>query len=68
EVHWTTPYHGQSKPIERAWKTLCEEVSKHPKFAGALSDSVEAGVEVWAWRCDVGLDRISLDAEVPVNI
>lgn len=39
-----------------------------PKFAGALSDSVEAGVEVWAWRCDVGLDRISLDAEVPVNI
>lgn len=39
-----------------------------PKFAAALSDSVEAGVEVWAWRCDVGLDRISLDAEVPVNI
>jgi len=37
EVHWTTPYHGQSKPIERAWKTLCEEVSKHPKFAGAYT-------------------------------
>ena len=37
EVHWTTPYHGQSKPIERAWKTLCEEVSKHPRFAGAYT-------------------------------
>ncbi|WP_245528436.1 transposase domain-containing protein [Gluconobacter morbifer] len=22
EVHWTTPYSGQSKPIERAWTGL----------------------------------------------
>lgn len=37
EVHWTTPYHGQSKPIERAWRTMCEEISKHPAFAGAYT-------------------------------
>lgn len=37
EIHWTTPYHGQSKPIERAWRTMCEEISKHPAFAGAYT-------------------------------
>jgi len=36
-VHWTTPYHGQSKPIERAWKDMCEEIAKHPAFAGAYT-------------------------------
>lgn len=34
-VHWTTPYAGQSKPIERAFRDLAGEVAKHPKFAGA---------------------------------
>jgi hypothetical protein len=37
QVHWTTPYHGQSKPIERAWRTMCGEISKHPAFAGAYT-------------------------------
>lgn len=36
-VHWTTPYHGQAKPIERAFRDLCESVSKHPAFAGAYT-------------------------------
>lgn len=36
-VHWTTPYHGQAKPIERAWRDLCEYVAKHPLFAGAYT-------------------------------
>ncbi|GBR09410.1 transposase domain-containing protein [Gluconobacter frateurii] len=35
EVHWTTPYSGQSKPIERAWRDLAQGAAKHPKFAGA---------------------------------
>ncbi len=35
EVHFTTPYSGQSKPIERAFRDLCEQVSKHPAFHGA---------------------------------
>jgi len=34
-VHWTTPYHGQAKPIERAFRDLCEYVAKHPAFSGA---------------------------------
>lgn len=37
EVHWTQPYSGQSKPIERAFRDFCEEVAKHPSFAGAYT-------------------------------
>ncbi|MFZ2470211.1 MAG: transposase domain-containing protein [Parvibaculum sedimenti] len=37
EVHWTLPYSGQSKPIERAWKSLCDSVAKHPAFEGAYT-------------------------------
>jgi len=35
EVHWTLPYSGQSKPIERAFKDFCNDIAKHPAFAGA---------------------------------
>ena len=35
QVHWTTPYHGQSKPIERAFRDFAGDVAKHPRFAGA---------------------------------
>lgn len=34
-VHWVTPYHGQAKPIERAWRDFCDGIAKHPAFAGA---------------------------------
>lgn len=34
-VHWTTPYAGQSKPIERAFRDFAGDLAKHPKFAGA---------------------------------
>lgn len=37
EPRWTTPYHGQAKPIERAWRDLCEYVAKHPAFVGAYT-------------------------------
>lgn len=36
-VHWTTPYSGQSKPIERAFKDLCDTIAKHPFCAGAYT-------------------------------
>lgn len=36
-VHWTIPYRGSSKPIERAWRDLCEEVAKHPAVSGAYT-------------------------------
>lgn len=37
EVHWTTPYHGQAKPIERAFRDFAQDVAKHPAFAGAYT-------------------------------
>ena len=37
EVHWTEPYAGQSKPIERAFRDFAGDVAKHPKFAGAYT-------------------------------
>lgn len=36
-VHWTLPYRGSSKPIERAWRDLCEEIAKHPRVSGAYT-------------------------------
>jgi transposase InsO family protein len=36
-VHWTTPYSGQSKPIERAFRDMAGDVAKHPAFAGAYT-------------------------------
>lgn len=36
-VHWVTPYHGQAKPIERAWRDFCADIAKHPAFAGAYT-------------------------------
>ncbi|MFV0642947.1 MAG: transposase domain-containing protein [Sphingomonadaceae bacterium] len=34
-VHWAMPYRGQSKPIERAFRDLCETISRHPATEGA---------------------------------
>ena len=34
-VHWTLPYSGQSKPIERAFRDFCNDIAKHPALAGA---------------------------------
>lgn len=46
KVHWTTPYHGQAKPIERAFRDLCEEIAKHPRCAGAYTgNAVDAKPE-----------------------
>lgn len=38
EVCFTKPYRGQSKPVERAWRELCEFVAK-----GALCDGAYTG-------------------------
>ena len=35
QIHWATPYRGQSKPIERAFRDLCDTIAKHPALAGA---------------------------------
>ena len=36
-VHFSTPYHGQAKPIERAFRDLAEEIARHPAAAGACT-------------------------------
>ena len=35
QAHWTKPYSGQSKPIERAFRDFAGDIAKHPAFAGA---------------------------------
>ncbi|MEH7830353.1 transposase domain-containing protein [Gemmobacter denitrificans] len=35
EIHWATPYSGQSKPIERAFRDMCDTIAKDPRFDGA---------------------------------
>jgi putative transposase len=35
QVTFVTPAHGQSKPIERAFRTIADQISKHPSFSGA---------------------------------
>lgn len=37
KVHKTKPYHGQSKPIERAWRDLVQNISRHPAIDGAFT-------------------------------
>jgi hypothetical protein len=37
QVHWATPYHGQAKPIERAFRDFAHDFAKHPQFEGAYT-------------------------------
>ncbi len=37
KIHWATPYSGQSKPIERAFRDLAGTVAKDPRFDGAYT-------------------------------
>lgn len=37
EIHWTLPYRGQSKPIERGFRDLCDTIAKHPAMEGAYT-------------------------------
>lgn len=39
KVRFTRPYHGQSKPIERAWRDFCADIAKHPAFDRAYVGS-----------------------------
>ena len=36
-IHWTTPYHGQSKPIERAFRDLATDIAKDVRLQGAYT-------------------------------
>lgn len=37
DLHFATPGHGQAKPVERAFRDLCDRVAKHPAFVGAYT-------------------------------
>lgn len=37
DIKWTKVYHGQAKPVERAFLTLTEEIAKHPYCDGAYT-------------------------------
>ena len=36
-VHFTIPYNGRSKQIERAFKDFCDDIAKDPRLAGFYS-------------------------------
>ena len=36
-IHWALPFRGQSKPIERAFKDMCDTIAKHPAMEGAYT-------------------------------
>lgn len=56
KIHWATPYHGQAKPIERAWQDFCENIARHPFCAGAytgpnaLAKPEDYGTRAIAWE------------------
>ncbi|RTL99748.1 hypothetical protein EJV44_04515 [Ancylobacter aquaticus] len=61
QVHWATPYHGQSKPIERAWRDLAHAIGRDVRFEGAWTgNTVEAKPE------NYGSKAIPLDVFLPV--
>jgi hypothetical protein len=37
KIHWAIPYRGQSKPIERAFRDMCDTIAKHPAMEGAYT-------------------------------
>ncbi len=50
-VHNTTPYHGQAKPIERAWKDMVDRISRHPALDGAYTgNTIDAKPENYRSR------------------
>jgi len=37
QIHWATPYHGQAKPIERAFRDMAQSIAKDVRFDGAYT-------------------------------
>lgn len=42
KIHWALPYRGQSKPIERAFRDLCDTIARHPAMEGAYTGNSPA--------------------------
>ena len=56
KIHFATPYHGQAKPIERAFRDMCKSIALDPRFAGAYT-----GNTVMAKPEDYGSRAIPLE-------
>ena len=57
-VHWSQPYSGRSKPIERAWRDFCGDISKSPELRVAyLGNKPDARPETYDPRNAVPLER-----------
>ncbi|MGE0256963.1 MAG: transposase domain-containing protein [Alphaproteobacteria bacterium] len=57
QIHWASPYRGQSKPIERAFGDLCKTIATHAAFDGAYTgNSPEAKPENYGTKA-VALDE-----------
>ncbi len=49
DIHWTTPYSGQSKPIERMFRDFAQSIAKDVRFAGAWTgNTIDAKPENYA--------------------
>lgn len=55
-VHWTTPYSGQSKAIERAFRDFATDIAKDPRVAGAY-----CGKDVLSKPSNYGSRSIPID-------
>lgn len=42
QLHWATPYHGQAKPIERAWRDFAQAIARDLRFDGAWTGNTVA--------------------------
>ncbi|WP_121097706.1 transposase domain-containing protein, partial [Roseinatronobacter ekhonensis] len=57
EIHWATPYSGQSKPIERAFRDMCDAIARDPRLEGAWTgNTIDAKPENYGNRA-VPLDE-----------
>jgi len=49
DIHWTEPYSGQSKPIERMFRDFAQSIAKDIRFAGAWTgNTIDAKPENYA--------------------
>lgn len=63
-IHWATPYSGQSKPIERAFRDMCSSIAKDPRLAGAYTgNKVDAKPENYGSRAIPLADFLGVLAE-----
>ena len=68
EVNWTNVAHGQSKPIERTFRTMAERVETKHEFEGAYcGNSTETRPEEWDIAKAVPVERLEQVLEEEID-